>query len=168
MNSGPGSDTVNVGSTRHTPARVTMVARAAPAPSGLKTARWCLSALTSSTRPTIPLTLIITAAKTVSRARVAVPSPPETIRVTISATSITVTATASSSEPNGSPTRWATTSAWWTAASTAPTSTSPTSTSTASAGWRPHVATRTTAATTGTTSVQWRRPVVAVAVMPAA
>ena len=39
--------------------------------------------------------------------------------MTISATSITVTATASTSEPNGSPTRCATTSAWWTAASTA-------------------------------------------------
>ena len=59
----------------------------------------------------MPLQLIITAAKTVSRASVEVPSPPETISVTISATSITVTATASTSDPNGSPTRWATTSA---------------------------------------------------------
>ena len=56
--------------------------------------------------------MIITAAKTVSRASVAVSSaPPETISVTISATSITVTATARTSEPNGSPTRCATTSA---------------------------------------------------------
>ena len=55
--------------------------------------------------PTTPLQVIITAAKTVSRASVSVLSPPPTIRVTISPTSITVTATASTSEPNGSPTR---------------------------------------------------------------
>ena len=59
----------------------------------------------------MPLQVIITAPKTVSRASVPVFGPPETIRVTISATSITVTATASTSEPNGSPTRWAITSA---------------------------------------------------------
>lgn len=53
----------------------------------------------------------MTAENTVSRARVAALSPPEVIRVTISATSMTVTATASTSEPSGSPTRCATTSA---------------------------------------------------------
>ena len=37
---------------------------------------------------------------------------------TISATSITVTATARTSVPKGSPVRWATTSAWYTAAKT--------------------------------------------------
>ena len=68
----------------------------------------------------MPLVVIMTAANTVSRAREAVSGPPETIRVTINATSITVTATARTSDPNGSPTRWATTSAWCTAASTAP------------------------------------------------
>ncbi len=68
----------------------------------------------------MPLRLIITAAKTVSRAREATFSPPESIRVTIRPTSMIVTATASTSDPNGSPTRCATTSAWWTAASTAP------------------------------------------------
>ena len=72
--------------------------------------------------PTTPLQVIITAANTVSRASVDVSSPPETISVTISATSMTVTATASTSDPNGSPTRCATTSAWCTAASTAPAS----------------------------------------------
>ena len=62
--------------------------------------------------PTIPLSVIITAAKTVSRASVAVSEEsPDTISVTISATSMTVTATARTSDPNGSPTRWATTSA---------------------------------------------------------
>ena len=70
----------------------------------------------------MPLQLIITAAKTVSRASVEVSlPPPETISVRISPTSITVTATARTSDPNGSPTRCATTSAWCTAASTAPT-----------------------------------------------
>ena len=60
----------------------------------------------------MPFTVIITAANTVSRARVAASSPPESMSVTIRATSITVTATARTSEPNGSPTRCATTSAW--------------------------------------------------------
>ena len=85
----------------------------------------------------MPLQVIITAANTVSRASVADSSAsPDTIRVTISPTSMTVTATASTSEPNGSPTRWATTSAWWTAASTEPASSRPTSTSTTVPGLR--------------------------------
>src|SRR3954470_2022187 len=67
----------------------------------------------------IPFVVIMTAANTVSRASVEVSFPPLTIRVTISATSMTVTATASTSEPNGSPTLCATTSAWWTAERTA-------------------------------------------------
>ena len=66
----------------------------------------------------MPLQVIITAAKTVSRASEAALSPPDAISVTISATSMTVTASARISVPNGSPTRWATTSAWWTAAIT--------------------------------------------------
>lgn len=49
--------------------------------------------------------MIITAAKTVSRAKVAALSPPADIRVTIKPSSITVTATASRKVPNGSPTR---------------------------------------------------------------
>ena len=60
----------------------------------------------------MPFALIITAANTVSRASVEVSLPePPTISVTIRATSMTVTATARTSEPNGSPTRCATTSA---------------------------------------------------------
>lgn len=47
----------------------------------------------------MPFTVIITAAKTVSRASVETSPFPETIRVTISATSMIVTATASTSEP---------------------------------------------------------------------
>ena len=64
----------------------------------------------------MPLTEIITAANTVSRARPEVSLSPLTMSVTIRATSMTVTATARISEPKGSPTRWATTSAWCTAA----------------------------------------------------
>jgi hypothetical protein len=55
----------------------------------------------------------------VSRGSVALSGPPASIIDTISATSITVMATASTSVPKGSPMRWATTSAWCTAASTA-------------------------------------------------
>ena len=98
--------------------------------------------------------MIITAAKTVSRASVDVSSLPETISVTIRPTSMTVTATASTIEPKGSPTRWATTSAWWTAASTAPASTTPTSASTTPGGLLPHVAASSAAASTGTAVVQ--------------
>ena len=70
----------------------------------------------------MPLHTIITAANTVSRASAALSGPPERMMETISATSITVTATASTREPRGSPTRAATTSAWWTAAKTVPAS----------------------------------------------
>ena len=102
----------------------------------------------------MPLQVIIAAANTVSRASVVVPSGFDTISVTISPTSMTVTATASTSEPNGSPTRWATTSAWWTAASTAPARTIPTSASTTPGGLLPQVAARTTRASSGTATVQ--------------
>jgi len=47
----------------------------------------------------MPLQVIITAAKTVSRASVAASGPPATISVMINATSITVTATARTREP---------------------------------------------------------------------
>jgi hypothetical protein len=77
----------------------------------------------------MPLQTIITAAKTVSRASAAFSGPPERMSETISATSITVTATASTSEPKGSPTRAATTSAWWTAANTVPASSATSSSS---------------------------------------
>ena len=119
VNSGPGVVVVKFGSTRQVTARVITVASAAPVPSALKCVVPYLTAPTSRQMPTIPLQVIITAAKTVSRASVEVSLPPPSIRVRISATSITVTATASTSEPNGSPTRSATTSAWCTAASTA-------------------------------------------------
>ncbi len=58
------------------------------------------------------LHVIIAAANTVSRASVSVSGPPEAMSVTMRPTSMTVTATARTSEPPGSPTRWATTSAW--------------------------------------------------------
>ena len=69
----------------------------------------------------------------------------------ISATSITVTATASTSDPKGSPTRWATTSAWCTADSTAAARTRATSVTGSGPSARPHVRTSATTATTGTT-----------------
>ena len=87
------------------------VASAVAVPSALKAATRRRSVPTKSDSPTTPLHVIITAANTVSRASVDVSDPPETISVTIKPTSITVTATASTSEPNGSPTRCATTSA---------------------------------------------------------
>ena len=102
----------------------------------------------------MPLQVIITAANTVSRASVAVSESADTISVTISATSMTVTATASTSDPNGSPTRCATTSAWWTAASTAPARNTPTSASTTPGGLCPHVSASTSSARGGIAMVQ--------------
>src|SRR5215213_522120 len=102
----------------------------------------------------MPVVVIMNAANTVSRASVEVSLPPATISVTISATSITVTATASTSEPNGSPTRWATTSAWCTAASTAAVSSAPITTRTTVPGLLPQVAATASAARTGTTVAQ--------------
>ena len=108
-NSGPGRLPVNVGSTKLEVASVAAVARAAPLPSALNSTIPCRTAPRSSDRPTMPLQVIITAARTVSRAN-EVSGPPESIKVMISATSMTVTATARTSDPQGSPTRWATTS----------------------------------------------------------
>ncbi len=98
----------------------------------------------------------MTAAKTVSRANDAVSGPPETIRVTIKATSMTVTATASTSEPNGSPIRCATTSAWCTAVDTAPASANATMITKMTGRSTPHVNARTTSANSGTLSGQDR------------
>ena len=102
----------------------------------------------------MPVAVIITAANTVSRASVDVSSPPATISVTISATSITVTATASTSDPNGSPTRCATTSAWWTAASTEAARNPAAITSTTTPGFVPHVTASISTPSTGATAVQ--------------
>src|SRR4029453_5631831 len=108
VNSGPGRLVVKVGNTRLRVANVVTVARAAPVPSALKIVRGKRTAPMRRAIPTIPLQVIITAANTVSRANDAVPGPPEIISVTIRPTSMTVTATARTSDPNGSPTRWAT------------------------------------------------------------
>ncbi|MCY1230416.1 hypothetical protein D9M68_585870 [compost metagenome] len=88
--------------------------------------RWCRPP-TNRHSPTMPLQISMTAANTVSRARPAFSGPDDNITETISATSITVTAIASTSVPNGSPTLCATTSAWCTAANTAPASATATS-----------------------------------------
>src|SRR5262249_53502151 len=73
----------------------------------------------------MPLHTIMTAAKPVSRASPAFSAGAATMTETISATSMTVTATARISVPNGSPVRWATTSAWYTAAKTVAIRTAP-------------------------------------------
>ena len=98
-NRGPSALEVKVGSTRLSVASDTTVARAAPVPSGLKCATWKRRAPASRASPTIPLAVIITAAKTVSRASDSAFGPPDAISVTISATSMTVTATARTREP---------------------------------------------------------------------
>lgn len=154
-NVGPDVLVVKVGRTRPSVATAVSVASAPVTPSTRKsTTRW-RSAPTRMHRPTTPLQTIMKAANTVSRARVDASSPPDTISVTISPTSMTVTATARISVPSGSPTRWATTSAWWTAATTAATSPTATNASSASTpGERPQVAASTSAATGGTTKLQ--------------
>jgi hypothetical protein len=102
---------VNVGRTRVIVASAATVARAPPVPSALNTATRRRRVAINNVIPTIPLIVIITAAKTVSRASALASSLAEIMIVTISATSITVTATARISDPYGSPTRRATTSA---------------------------------------------------------
>ncbi len=140
------------------PASAIRVASAEPVPSGLKSARWWRSAPTSSDNPTMPLMLIMIAAKTVSRARPEVSLSPVIISVTISATSMTVTATAKRSDPNGSPTLWATTSAWCTAASTAPIRNAAMTGTSGPARSRPQVATSRTMPRIGAQTVQLKRP----------
>jgi hypothetical protein len=118
-NAGSGVLVVNVGRTRVKVASVITVARAVAAPSALNSAIGVRTVATRRDNPTIPLHVIMRAANTVSLARAWVSSGDDTISKTISPTSMTVTATASTSDPNGSPTRRAMTSAWWTAARTA-------------------------------------------------
>src|SRR5215207_3694606 len=113
----------------------------------------------------MPLQVIITAAKTVSRASDLVSGPPDTINVTINATSMTVTATARTSDPNGSPTRWATISAWVTADKTAAPRTTATTTTTTVPGFRPQVSASTSRAINGESTAQESRGARAVAVV---
>jgi hypothetical protein len=82
-----------------------------------------------------------------------VSGPPATISVTMRPTSINVTATASTNDPNGSPTRCATTSAWWTAASTAPASNAAMTATSAGPRSRPQVSGTQTTAMTGMRTV---------------
>ena len=98
-----------------------IVPKAAVTPSRLKSCTKCLRAPSSKLAPMMPFKIIITAAKMVSRAKPMVASPPDIIIDTINATSIIVTAKANTKVPKGSPTRWAITSAWCTAATTLPT-----------------------------------------------
>ena len=145
---------VKVGSTSVSVARAATVASAVPVPSALKRGMLNRKAPISRASPTIPLVVIMTAAKTVSRASDAVSGLPEAIKLTIRPTSMIVTATARITEPNGSPTRWATTSAWCTAASTAAPSVTATTATTTYGMSRPQVRASSTRATTGTMPVQ--------------
>src|SRR5215470_17250734 len=81
--------------------------------------------------PTMPFNTIMTTANTVSRANPALSAANDSMMETMSATSITVTAKASTNVPNGSPIRWATTSAWCTAANTLAIKAAPAMTATA-------------------------------------
>jgi hypothetical protein len=72
----------------------------------------------------------------------------------IRASSMTVTAVASTNDPNGSPTRCATTSAWCTAANTAPIRNTASTAASAGPGFEPHVNASATRATKGTTTFQ--------------
>nr|BFE69350.1 hypothetical protein GCM10020092_026510 [Actinoplanes digitatis] len=148
---------VKLGRTRPSVAIVATAASAPPVPSGLKTAKRRRTAPTSRDRPRMPLQVIITAAKTVSRASACDFSGPVIIRVTIRATSMTVTATARTSEPKGSPTLCATTSAWCTAASTALTSSVPLMITSGAGSSRPQVRMSATTASTGIHAVHRAR-----------
>src|SRR6185312_15159799 len=153
-NVGPGVLVVNAGKTRHSVASVITAANAPPLPAAWKATTWWRTAPTSNDSPTMPLQVIITAAKTVSRASEAVCGPPEAVMLRISPTSMTVTAIARISDPYGSPTRCATTSAWWTATRTAPTRTIATSGMSTGPSVRPHTSTSTSRATTGVPTVR--------------
>ncbi len=148
MNSGPGWLVVNAGSTRQSTASVDTVASAVAVPSALNVATCWRTAPIITDSPRMPLVVIIAAANTVSRASVSLPLLSPTISVTISPTSITVTATASTREPNGSPTRCATTSAKWTADSTEVARKTPTMIRTSVGGFDPHVRASTMSAAT--------------------
>src|SRR5215813_1449676 len=151
---GPGLLVVKVGRTSPSVESVATVAMDAPAPSALNETTGPRRVPARIDSPTMPFDVMMTAANTVSRARVSAEPAPAIINVTIRATSITVTATASTSDPNGSPTRCATTSAWCTAASTAPARRT-VMTATADGGRDlPQAAARTMTATMGTAVVQ--------------
>src|SRR5262245_49102650 len=98
-NTGPGRLVVKVGTTRPSVDKVATVARAAPDPSALNDTTVACRVPTRIDRPTMPLQVRMTAANTVSRARVSALPAPAIINVTMRATSITVTATARTRDP---------------------------------------------------------------------
>ena len=65
--SGPGELVVKAGNTRHSVASVITAANAPPLPAAWNSTTWWRTAPTSNDSPTIPLQVIMTAAKTVSR-----------------------------------------------------------------------------------------------------
>jgi hypothetical protein len=82
-NVGPGELVVKA-EDQHSVASVITAANAPPLPAAWNSTTWWRTDPTSSDSPTIPLQVIITAAKTVSRASVAVCGPPEAVMLRIS------------------------------------------------------------------------------------
>jgi len=104
--------------------------------------------------PTTPVQMSMTAAYTESRASVALSAPPASIIDTTSPTSITVIASARTRVPKGSPTRCATTSAWWTAATTTESRAVAHASASTGCGGRQRLVPRSTIDATGTATVQ--------------
>src|ERR1700751_5612137 len=82
----------------------------------------------------MPLHTIMTTGNTVASANPAFSPGAASVTATVNATSMIVTATANMIVPNGSPVRWATTSAWYTAANTVAIRTAPVVAATAPPG----------------------------------
>ena len=110
---------VKVGKTKVRVLRANKAASAGPTPWTRNTCSRWRQPPSSRHSPTTPLQMIMMAENSVSRARVTLPVLSDNMKDRISATSITVTDNARIKVPRGSPVRWATTSAWCTAESTA-------------------------------------------------
>ena len=123
---GPGALVVNVGRTRLSVVSVSTVTSAVAVPSALNEATCRRSAATRTLTGDHPVARDHPRRRRCRARAWRVSESPEAINVTISPTSINVTASARMSAPNGSPTRCAITSAWCTAASTAPARIAPT------------------------------------------
>ena len=108
---GPGLEVVKEGRTKLRTLRDAMAAKAGTAPSGLKVENFSRKDLITIEAPKIAPVVIMIAAKTVSLARFCVLSGFSITRTIIIPTSMIVTAAARISEPKGSPTLRAITSA---------------------------------------------------------
>ena len=154
-NSGPGALVVNVGRTRHSVARVITVANAVAVPSALKVAMRWRSVATTRQSPTMPLQVIIAAAKTVSRASVSGLGATRRHQRDDESDLDDRHRDREDERSERFADRWATTSAWCTAASTAPRE-ARNEREPMSPGFDPQVAPSAINATAGTTSVHGR------------